>query len=123
MKAFNVRISLIRLYGVLSQKWGHSSSTVVFYFISDGQICEFISGSDSGVDSCLLLLCHSHQGSHQPDNAGRHAGVKTWRSSQLDDPSKFAFDCPQLLPFFHICCFFSTCCGSAQQYNKRAPYV
>lgn len=76
----------------------HSSNTVVFYFTSDRQICEFINLTDSEVDSRLLLLCHSHQGSHQPDNAGRHAGVKTRRSGELDDPGKFGFDCPQLLP-------------------------
>lgn len=47
--------------------------------------------TDSEVDSCRRLLCHSLQRPHQPDHAGSHAGVQTRRPGQLDDPRKLVF--------------------------------
>lgn len=73
-----------------------------------------MSSIHSEVDSCVLLLCLSVQGSHQPDNAGSHAGVTIWRSSQLDDPSEFGFHSTLLLCFYK----FILCASSAGVRNN-----
>lgn len=105
--------------------WSSSiKSYHVFVFFFDEWTCEFMSWTDSQADSCLLLSCHSLQGSHQPDNAGSHAGVKTWRPSQLDDPSKLGFN--DIYHLFSNSCFLLwSAVGqpNKHQCNMHAPNI